>query len=151
MYVLLAVIGVSTPMTLLVETAIRHLVMPPEFEQVRAWLGPQVTPWVWGMVPLTVLATAGAVPLQRYLYRGEFAEREAKLGADKAHDKAVFESLMLSTSAPQFPALLATFGYLCGASPTPVVWTMVLATIGVFALGLFLPPRPVVSASRTPE
>jgi hypothetical protein len=80
----------------------------------------------------------------------QLAERTPKIGAGPAHDKAVFESLMLATSAPQFPAPLAALGFLCGASWIPVIATITLATFGVLALGLFLPRHPPAAPEGNP-
>lgn len=142
LYGLLAVIGLSTPLTLVVETVIRRLVMPPDFEEIRAWLRPQVTPWVWGAVlPATVLMTAFGIWLQRWLFRRELHRLCARLPADQAHAKAQFEALMLSTSAPQLPAVAGTVCFMLGADLLPVLATIGAATAGVLTLGFVLPER----------
>ena len=137
-WVLLVLIAASTPLALAVETGIRHLILPPEFEQVRLWLRPRVTPWAWAMVPATVVATLFGLKLQRWLYRREHSRLLTRLDPAAAHDKAVFESLMLSTSAPQLPALAATIGFMLGSALLPVLVAIAVATAGVLVLGVFV-------------
>ncbi len=50
--------------------------------------------------------------------------------------RAEFEALMLSTSAPQVPAVVATMLFMMGASLTPVLVCMGVAMLGVLSLGL---------------
>ena len=134
---ILAVVGLSTPFALLVETGVRRIMMPPEFDDVRAWLQPDVTPWAWAMVPLAVVATGLGFLLQRWLLRRALA-KPAPGGLDPARQRqrAEFDALMLSTSAPQIPALVGTICFMVGAQLTPVLVTMAVATVGVVSLGL---------------
>jgi hypothetical protein len=135
-YGLLAIIGLSTPAALVVETAARRLFMPAEVEQIRAWLGPIITPWVWWTLPATVLATLAGAWLYRWLYRRELARLRLRRPLAEAHQKAEFEALMLSTSAPQLPALAATMSFTLGADLGPVLAAIAVGTVGVLAMGL---------------
>lgn len=136
-YGLLAVIGLSAPIALAFETGIRRLMMPPEFSDVRAWLSPDVTPWAWAMAPAAVVGTALGFGLQRWLIaRARKTPPPRGVTAEEARDRLEFDALMLSTSAPQVPAVLATLMFMVGAKLTPVLITMAVATGGVISLGL---------------
>ncbi|MCX4246637.1 hypothetical protein [Paraliomyxa miuraensis] len=138
---LLGLIALSTPMALAVESGMRRLLMPPDFERVRAWLSPTLTPWAWATVPLTVAATGLGWWLVRVLARRELRVVRRGMTAEQARRKADFEALMLASSAPQVPAVAATMLFMLGASPTPVVVSMVLATLGVLSLGVWVGRR----------
>src|SRR5688572_5199663 len=69
----LVVIGLSAPMALALESVLRSVLLPPEFEEVRRWLGPMLTPWVWAMVPATFVATLIGVRLQAWVLHREYA------------------------------------------------------------------------------
>ncbi len=145
-YGLLAVIGLSTPFALAVETGVRWLIMPAEFDEVRAWLSPEVTPWVWAMAPLAAVATGLGFVLQRWLVaRALKKPLRAGVTAAQARERAQFDALMLSTSAPQIPALIGTVGFMLGSQLTPVLVTIAVATVGVLSLGLSIRPAPAAA------
>jgi|GEM_PF-1995290 len=136
-YGLLAIIGLSTPFALVVETGVRRVMMPPEFDEVRAWLSPEVTPYAWAMAPLAVVATGIGFFLQRWLVRRALRKPlRAGMSRDEARQRAEFDALMLSTSAPQLPALMGTILFMLGSELTPVLVAMGVATVGVISLGL---------------
>ena len=139
---LLAIVAVSTPLALAVETGLRVLLFPPEFEDVRMWLRPAITPWMWTASALAIGFTLLGLKLQKWFV----ARRMARLAeADRTRDaeaKAHFDALMLSSSCPQIPALLATFGFMLGAELLPVVIAIAIATAGVLILGSILPGPP---------
>ncbi|MCH9682164.1 MAG: hypothetical protein K0V04_12070 [Deltaproteobacteria bacterium] len=138
LYGLLGLIALSTPLSLAVESLIRRLLLPPEFDQVRVWLAPTLTPWAWGMVPLTVATTALGWWLFSSLARRELRRARPGLTPAQARAKAQFEALMLASSAPQVPAVAATVLFMFGASIVPVAVAMVTATAGVLSLALWL-------------
>jgi len=135
-YGVLAIICLSTPLALGVETVLRRVMMPPDFEAVRAWLSPTLTPWAWATVPLTAVATGLGWWLLRVLKRRELNKRRPGLTESEARARAEFEALMLSTSAPQVPAVMATMLFMMGASLVPVLVAMGVAMLGVLSLGL---------------
>jgi hypothetical protein len=141
-YGLLAIIGLSTPAALMVETALRHVLMPPEAEALRAWLRPIVTPWVWWTLPATAVAVVLGAWLYRWLLRRELRRLEVRLPAVQARHKAEFEALMLATSAPQLPALAATLAFMCGAELQPVLAAIVAGTLGVLVMGAWVLRAP---------
>jgi hypothetical protein len=136
----LGLIALSTPLALVVESGLRRLMMPPDFDAVRAWLGPTLTPWAWATVPATLATTCLGWWLFRVLSRRELrARRPGGLTEEQVRAKAEFEALMLASSAPQVPAVAATMLYMLGADLVPVALSMVGATLGVVSLAMVIP------------
>lgn len=135
---LLGLIALSTPLAWLMESGLRRLVFPPDFDAVRAWLSPALTPWAWALVPTTLVTTAIGWWLYRALARREVMARRPGLTVEQARAKAEFEALMLASSAPQVPAVAATMLYMLGADVVPVAAAMVAATLGVISLGVWI-------------
>jgi hypothetical protein len=144
-WTMLAIVAVSTPMALGVETALRMLLFPPHFEEVRAWLRPTLTPWVWSMPLLAVAATVVGLRLQRWYAARQFAALPPRRQTEEGWAAANFDALMLSTSAPQVPALLATACFMLGSAPAPVFTAVAAGTIGVLVQGLASHQRPARS------
>jgi hypothetical protein len=138
LYGLLGLIALSTPLALVVETGLRRWMMPPDFDHVRAWLAPTVTPWAWATVPAAVVATGLGWWLYRVLARRELKNRRPGQSEAQARAKAEFEALMLASSAPQVPAVAATMLFMLGADVVPVAVAMGVATLGVASLGVGL-------------
>lgn len=159
LYGLLAIIALSTPLALAVETGLRLLIFPPEFAEVRIFLRPYITPWMWLMTPAALVMTGVGFPLHRLLVRKNLSRFKPEKRTAKRIEDANFDSLMLSTSAPQVPALVSTFGFMLGSELLPVLLAIVAATMGVLSLGLVLRPSKMqadieaqaTDASRTPE
>jgi hypothetical protein len=143
-YAILALIAVSTPAMLGVESLLRWLMLPPDFEEIRIWLRPSITPYVWALAAAAALAVPIAFRLQRFLVRRTLARESPAYRDDMSEAKARFDALILSTSVVQVPALLATVCYLLGAALLPVTVAIVVATIGVIAQGLALRPSRAV-------
>lgn len=119
----------------------RRLVFPPDFDAVRAWLSPTLTPWAWAMVPAALVTTGIGWWLFRVLARRELLARRPGLSEEQARAKAELEALMLASSAPQVPAVAATMLYMLGADAVPVAAAMVAATLGVLSLGVAIERR----------
>jgi hypothetical protein len=134
-YALLAAIAVSTPLALAVETGMRILLFPPEFEELRMLLRPVLTGWMWTTPLLAALATLLGIKLQRWTVQRHLAKLPPDGRTPVAVKRAEFDTLMLSTSVPQVPALVATFGFTMGSALLPVVVAIVVATAGVLLLG----------------
>lgn len=137
-YGVLALICLSTPLALGVETVLRRLMMPPDFDAVRAWLRPALTPWAWATVPVTVVATGLAWWLFRVLTRRALNKRRPGQSEQEARARAQLDAIVLSSSAPQVPAVAATMLFMMGASLTPVLVAMGVAMLGVLSLGLWV-------------
>lgn len=132
----LVLVALSTGLALGVETAVRRLMMPPELEQVRAWLSPTLEPWAWGMVPLTGLASAGAWWLYGVLVRRALSRARPGLTPAQALARAELDAAILASSAPQLPAVAGTMLFMMGAPLLPVGVAMGVAVLGVLSLGL---------------
>lgn len=134
-YAALALIAVCTVAALGLETLLRHWLFPPELEEIRQWLRPTLTPWTWLAPPAAVLMTALGVVLHRSMTRRRLAALDPE-SRDETKVAAIrFDTLMLSTSAPQIPALVATLSFMMGSSLTPVLVTMAVAMAGVSTIG----------------
>lgn len=140
--------ALSTPFALVIETGIRQQMMPPDFEKVRAWLSPALTPWAWGMVPLAVVATVVGWGIRGWLVRRGLRKAPADADPVKLRDRLSLESVILASSAAQLPALGATLLFMMGAQLLPVAVTMAVATLGVFSLGIWTRDRDVPVEDR---
>ena len=140
-YAVLAIVAVSTPLALLVETGLRQVMFPPEFPEVRMWLRPFITPWMWLAAPLAVVVTPLGYRLQSWLVRRALAKLPAERRTEQERLEQEVDALLLSTSVPQFPALLATFGFMFGSDLLPVAVAMAAATTGVVVVGLLVARR----------
>jgi len=138
---LLAIVAASTPLALAVETGMRLLLFPPEFEELRTFLRPTITPWVWLMTPVAVVTTGAGFVIHRRLVAAELGKLPEAERTPEASAAANFDALMLSTSAPQVPALLSVFAFMLGSELLPVCAAIGVATIGVLSLGLALRPH----------
>jgi hypothetical protein len=134
-YGVLAIVAASTPLAMLVETGLRQVMFPPEFDEVRMWLRPAITPWVWIAPAASVIAVPLGDRLQRALVRRELQRLPPERRTEAERIACEFDALLLSTSAPQIPAVIATLAFMCGSALTPVVVAMVVATAGVLVLG----------------
>lgn len=135
---LLGLVALSTPLALVVETGVRRLMMPPDFDAVRAWLSPALTPWAWATVPAAVAATGLSWWLYRVLARRELRRRRPGLTEAEARAKAELEAVLLASSAPQVPAVIATMLFMMGAEVLPVAVAMGVAMLGVLSLGAWV-------------
>jgi hypothetical protein len=139
--VVVAIVAASTPLAVAIETLFRRSLFPPEFDEVRAWLEPSVTPWMW----LTPFAAALGIPLglrlQRWLERRNLASIPQHRRTPSTAANAVLDAMLLSTSVPQVPAVAATMGLLLGSAPTPVLVATGVATAGVLVIGLLATRR----------
>lgn len=135
---LLGLVALSTPLAVVVETGVRRLMMPPDFDAVRAWLSPALTPWAWATVPAAVAATGLSWWLYRVLTRRELRRRRPGLSEAEARAKAELEAVLLASSAPQVPAVVATMLFMMGAEGLPVAVAMGVAMLGVLSLGAWV-------------
>jgi hypothetical protein len=122
-------IASAAPAAFGVEAAARALFFPPDFEPIRAELEPTLTTVAWVLLVLTL----GSIPLglacNRWLVRRGLAGVAEPTPARR--ERVELEALLLSSSIPQLPALLATVAAMGGARATPVVVTLVVSTVGV--------------------
>ncbi len=122
---------VAAPVALVLETILRKLIFPPEFEELRALFEPTLTPVVWGLTALTALLGAFGVVMQSRLAARAVSKLPSEARTPARVHKAELGAFMLAASIPQIPAILATLGFMWGASLTPV-----LVAIGVVTLAI---------------
>lgn len=125
----------AAPGALGFETLLRALLFPPDFELLRAFLSPVLThlAWVLGLV-----AAAGSLiglALQRSIAHKRLA-RLPEGASEEVRYQQVLAVFLLTTAAPQIPAILATFALMFGASLTPVLIGVGICSLGVIAQAL---------------
>lgn len=128
----------AAPVALAVETGLRLLIFPEEFELVREFLAPILTPVAWALGAVAAIAGFAGLFLQRRMTDRRLAKLPAGAEAG-ARYQAVFAVFLLTTSVPQIPALLATFAYMFGASIVPVLVGVGVCSVGVVSQALRVP------------
>jgi hypothetical protein len=127
----------AAPVALALESALRWLLFPPEFEVVRAWLEPFLTPLAWALVLISALAGIAGALLQRALT----ARKIARLGPDATsarREAARNQVFLITASVPQLPTIASTFAFMFGASVVPTLVGVAICTVSVAAQGLAL-------------
>lgn len=144
-FALLALIALSTPLALVLEAGMRRYLMTAQMLEFREWLGPQITPWAWGLVGLAGMSVMGALGLQPWAYASvqRRLEREQKVPVEQRPERARFETLMIVASIPQVPALLATAAQMFGAEQLPTLLCVGIGTAGVLVQWAGTPARAV--------
>lgn len=135
--VLVVATVVAAPAALGVETAIRRGLFPADFEVLRAFLAPTLTPVAWGLTGLAGLAGFLGLSAQRRLVD----ERLARLPEGAPSDVRAgvrTQVFLLTASIPQVPVLVSTFAVMFGAALTPVAVGIAVSSIAVLAQGLRL-------------
>ncbi len=119
----------AAPVALAFETLLRHLLFPSEFEEVRAFFEPTLTPIAWVLCILAALASLAGVVLQRRLVRSRLERMpEADAAARRGQIVGVF---LLTASVPQIPSVFSTLAFTLGASLAPVLVGIGIASAGV--------------------
>lgn len=136
-WVLLVFITISTPLALVLETYLRGIMFPPEFEEVRMYLRPSLESPVWSLLSLVALTTYIGIRCMKSRIERRMAKRPESEQTQRYRDKETLDSIVIFTSLPQVPAIIATFCFMFGARLTPVLVNMAVATLGVIAVGLY--------------
>ncbi|HJL15964.1 MAG TPA: hypothetical protein RMH99_09920 [Sandaracinaceae bacterium LLY-WYZ-13_1] len=126
---------VAAPAALAVETGLRLLLFPEDFELVRELLNPTLTPVAWVLGGVAGIAAWVGLLVQRRISRRRLAKLPADAD-DEARFAAVFGVFLLTTAVPQIPAIFSTFAYMFGASLVPVLVGIGLCSVGVVAQAL---------------
>ena len=133
-FLIFNVVAASTPAALLIEKLVRRFLLPPEMEDLREWLRPQLAPVAWALVVLAVAAVGLAFRLQGRIYSYALATKKAAAAPEARRvEHARLETLLLATSVPQLPALLATIAFTFGADALPCLAAVAVGTLGVVA------------------
>ncbi|MCA9697140.1 MAG: hypothetical protein KC431_06425 [Myxococcales bacterium] len=134
--VVVLVIAISAPLALGIETLLRTQVLVPiigpDLDEVRAFFSPQTTMAAWAMVGVCVLAGLLGLALLRRAIRRDQANAE---GTQEDRTRKLKDRLLLLTSVPQVPAILATLCFMAGSELTPVLISMAVSTAFVIAMG----------------
>jgi hypothetical protein len=126
-------VAASAPAALAIETLLRRLILPPDFEEIRRFFEPTATDAAWIFAAACVLASVAGLFAQRRWCRDRMQRARAE-GEDPA--RAAMDRTFLSMSIPQVPAILATVAFMSGAALTPVLVAMGISTLGVLAQGV---------------
>jgi hypothetical protein len=132
-------IASAAPAAFAVEAAARALLFPADFEVLRAELEPTLTIVAWTLLAVCVASIPLGLACNRWLVRRGLAGPSEASPARR--ERVELEALLLSSSIPQLPALLATVATLGGARVTPVLATLVVSTLGVLLQATSLTPR----------
>jgi hypothetical protein len=135
-WLLLGFITISTPLALAVETFLRSIMFPPEFEEVRMYLRPSLEVPVWSLLALVALTTYVGIRRMEGRIERRMAKRPESEQTQHYRDKDTLDAIVIFTSLPQVPAIMATFCFMFGARLTPVLVNMAVATLGVLLVGL---------------
>lgn len=126
-------IALSAPLALGIETLMRTQVIArilgPSLDEVRGFFSPGLTQLAWAMVAATVVAGLLGVVITRIAVR-QIAEPDPTIRARKLRDR-----LLLLTSIPQIPAIVATLCFTAGARILPVLIAMAVSTVFVLIQG----------------
>jgi len=138
-WTMLLFVGGAAPIAFGLEMVLRALLSPASFERARAELRPTLTPVAWVLFALCVPAVVLGWSTNRWLVRRELGRLREPTPTQRA--RVELEALLLATSIPQLPALLAIVASMFGAEILPVLLTLAVSTAGVVAQGLSTKPR----------
>ena len=134
---IVAVFALTTPALLGIETAARALLMPADWEPIRAEMRPILTPVAWVFFALTVAAVPAGFAVYRAFARRFVAKAQALGGDERRLQTARLEAMFVASSVPQIPPVLATVTLSAGAEPLPVILAAALSAVAVAAIGLY--------------
>lgn len=127
---LLGLTILAAPGALAFETLLRTLLFPEEFELIREFLAPTLTPVAYVVAVLIALFAVVGVLLQKRLSTKRLAKLPAEADAG-VRFRAILGVFLLTSSVPQIPTILSTFAYMFGASLVPVLIGIGLCSVGV--------------------
>lgn len=130
-----AFVAVSAPLALGMESLLRTLLFPPEFDEMRAFLQPGATSVAWGLGVVTGAASLLAWVLAKKWIPSRL-EAAMPSGDEKTIRRAFLDRLMIACSIPQVPAIGATMCFMVGASLEPVLVSMAISTLAIVGLGV---------------
>lgn len=134
---LVALLAVSSPVSIAFETAIRRAVFNADMNLMRGLLNPYLTPVAWALLALTGAMAAAAVPVHRALHRRMLARLGERADDPAARASAATAALYIAASAVQFPSLIATMTFTMGADLAPAFASLWVAALGVGLIGVF--------------
>ena len=122
---------VAAPLAFGLETLLRKLLFPPDFDQVRDFLRGPLTPFAWALAVVALLATLVALAVydraaRRAVERIPHERRTADVSV-----RAATGVFLLTSSIPQLPAVASTMLFTFGAPLVPTVVAIGIASLGV--------------------
>lgn len=129
----------AAPMALGLETALRILLFPPVFEELRQFIHEPLTIVAWVLGMLAIAGVWAGLAVQRRMVEKKLNKLPEGSGFEERHGAAV-GVFLLTASIPQIPALLCTLAFTFGASLVPVLVSIAICTIGVVAQAMRLKP-----------
>lgn len=142
---LIAVLAISSPVSLGAETLIRKALFTADMREMRALLNPFLTPVAWVLLAVTSVAALAGVPAHRAVHRrlvDKLGERRSDPVACASTDTM---ALYIASSVVQFPTLAATMTFTMGADLVPVFAALWVAAFAVVAMGVF-GAKPLVAS-----
>lgn len=130
---------VAAPGALALETAIRLLFFPADFELIRELLEPTLTPVAWGVALFAGAGAALGIAIQRRVVERRIARLSEEESTQARRFQIAFSVFLLTTAVPQIPSIFATFCFTFGASLVPVLAAIALTSVGVVAQALRVP------------
>ncbi len=131
-WVLILLTAIAAPVAFVIETVVRKLLFPAEFEEFRELAHDYATILAWGFVVIATLAAVAGLFVQRRLAKKRIAKLPASATAEQ-RERAALGAFMLAAAVPQVPAVFLTLLYMFGASLTPAVVGLAVSTLGVIA------------------
>lgn len=131
---------IAAPAALVFESLLRFLLFPEDFERVRVFLEPYLTPVAWGLAAVTLALSFVGYALQRTMSQKRVARIPEPKRTPERIERAKVGAFMLTASIPQIPAILATFAVMFGAAIVPAIAAIVIVTAAVLAIGRLTRP-----------
>lgn len=131
--VLVALVVTAVPVAWGVETGLRAVFFPPEFEELRAMLRPGLTVVARGLVVLTLGLLWPTWLLMRWLVRRRLRGLPGRRPDLRAGVRLV--AFLGASSVLQVPGVIATFAGLFGAEARAVAGVVGVGTLGLLGLG----------------
>ncbi len=125
----------AAPVALALETLLRSLIFPPEFDDFREFLEPALTPVAWVLGLVAAGASLVGLAVQRRMAEKRLSQLPSDAGYEQRYGQ-VLGVFMLTTALPQIPAILSTFAFMFGASLVPVLTGIALSSVGVIGQAL---------------
>lgn len=132
---------IAAPVALGFETLLRKLLFPllmdDDFDVVRTFLRPALTPFAWLLCGIALLAMLAGFALHARLVAraiGRLPPQRRELPRERA--RAELGAFLLSASVPQLPCVLSTVMFTFGAEFLPVLLTVTIGSLGVLGQAL---------------
>lgn len=130
---------VAAPAALAIETGLRLLLFPPEFELIRELLNPYLTIVAWLVALIAGVGAWVGLIVQRRVVHKRIAKLPEEANTLERRHQVAIGVFLLSTAIPQIPSIVATFCFMFGASIVPVLVAIALTSIGVIGQALAVP------------